>query len=79
MRKQDVVIGSVYLAKVSGKRVKVRIDSVREVPGYLGSRSTTRWSATNLATGRTIEIRSAARLTALPPTPGINAPVTLAQ
>lgn len=84
MRKQDVIIGSVYIAKVSGKRVRVRIDSVREVPGYANyyggtTRAATRWSATNLATGRTVKIRSAQRLTELPPErPALPAgPVTL--
>ena len=42
-----------YVAKVSGSLVAVRID--RESP-YGG------WDATNLATGRAVRIRSAARL-----------------
>jgi len=53
MNKREVEIGGVYVAKVSGCLVRVRID--RESP-YGG------WDATNLETRRTIRIRSAARL-----------------
>ena len=53
MKKAEIEIGGVYVAKVSGQIVKVRID--RESP-YGG------WDATNLATGRAIRIRGAARL-----------------
>ena len=53
MKKADVEIGGAYVAKVSGNLVAVRID--RESP-YGG------WDATNLATGRAVRIRSAARL-----------------
>lgn len=54
MKKANVVIGGVYLAKVSGVRgVRVRID--RESP-YGG------WDATNMVTKRRIRIKTAARL-----------------
>lgn len=53
MKKRDVRIGGVYVAKVSEKLVHVRID--RESP-YGG------WDATNLATDRVVRVRSAARL-----------------
>jgi hypothetical protein len=53
MKKREVEIGGVYAAKVSGRVVAIRID--RESP-YGG------WDATNLATGRTVHVRSAARL-----------------
>jgi hypothetical protein len=53
MRKDEVEIGGVYAAKVSRRVVSIRID--RESP-YGG------WDATNLATGRTVHVRSAARL-----------------
>ncbi len=53
MKKNEVEIRGVYVAKVSGQLVSVRID--RESP-YGG------WDATNLATGRAVRIRSAARL-----------------
>jgi len=53
MKKADVEIGGTYVAKVSGNLVAVRID--RESP-YGG------WDAANLATGRSVRIRTAARL-----------------
>lgn len=53
MRKQDVQIGGVYLAKVSGQIVSVRI--VAESP-YGG------WNGINTATGREVRIKTAARL-----------------
>ena len=53
MKKQDVQTGSIYIAKVSGVLAKVRI--TRESP-YGG------WHGTNLATGREVRIRGAARL-----------------
>jgi hypothetical protein len=53
MKKQDVQTGSIYIAQVSGVLAKVRI--TRESP-YGG------WYGTNLATGREVRIRGAARL-----------------
>ena len=53
MKKADIQVGSTYIAKVSGVLAKVRI--IGESP-YGG------WRGTNLATGREIRIRSAARL-----------------
>ena len=53
MKKQDVQTGSIYIAKVRGVLAKVRI--TRESP-YGG------WYGTNLATGREVRIRGAARL-----------------
>lgn len=53
MRKSDVKIGNVYVAKVSDKLVDVRIDGISRLGG---------WQATNLHTGRIIRIKSAAKL-----------------
>lgn len=53
MLKRQVVIGAVYTAKVSGKVVKVRIHNESMYGG---------WNAKNLATGRWIRIKSAAKL-----------------
>lgn len=53
MKKHEVAVGETYVAKVSGKLTRVRL--TRESP-YGG------WDATNVATGRVIRIRSAARL-----------------
>jgi hypothetical protein len=78
MKKANVKVGETYLAKVSGRlqRVKVlrEVSSYREVGRYaLGkhTRLSTEWDATNIATGRTIRIKSAQRLRPLSfrPTP----------
>jgi len=53
MKRQDVQIGSTYIAKVSGVLAKVRITAESPYGG---------WRGKNLATGREIRIRSAARL-----------------
>lgn len=53
MKKKDVEIGGLYIAKVSGSLVVIRLD--RESP--FGG-----WDATNLTTKRMIRIRTAARL-----------------
>ena len=53
MKRQDIRIGSTYIAKVSGVLTKVCI--TRKSP-YGG------WYGTNLATGREVRVRSAARL-----------------
>ena len=53
MKKNDVKIGQVYLAKVTNQVVPVRIDAENPVNG---------WAATNVATGRKVRIKSAQRL-----------------
>ena len=53
MKKSEVLIGAVYIAKVSGKLARVRIDRVSELGG---------WDATNIRSGRKVHIRGAARL-----------------
>jgi hypothetical protein len=53
MKKADVHIGGVYVAKVSGSLTRIRLERECEYGG---------WYATNLKTGREIRIRTAARL-----------------
>ena len=53
MQKQNVHIGSTYIVKVSGALAKVRLTREHQRGG---------WYGTNLATGREIRIRTAARL-----------------
>jgi len=53
MKKNEIKVGGVYVAKVSDKLVTVRIDSTHSRGG---------WNATNTATGRAIRIKSAQRL-----------------
>ena len=53
MKKSEVKVGHVYVAKVSDRLVPVRIDSVHSRGG---------WNATNTKTGKRIHIKSAQRL-----------------
>ena len=53
MKKNEVKVGGMYLAKVSDKVVTVRIDCTHSGGG---------WNATNTATGKRIRIKSAQRL-----------------
>jgi len=53
MRRDEVQIGKVYLAKVNGKLTQVRIDAESRYGG---------WDGTNLATGKKVRIKSAQRL-----------------
>lgn len=57
MKGEDVVIGGLYYAKVSGKRVTVRIDAEN-----LYRKG---WQATNTVTGRKVEVKTGARLTSI--------------
>ena len=60
MRKSEVVIGGGYLAKISNRICRVRIDDSRIV--RTSRQRKTVWNATNLYSGRKITIRSAAKL-----------------
>ncbi|MGB9612173.1 MAG: hypothetical protein ACPL7M_14475 [Bryobacteraceae bacterium] len=53
MQKHNVKVGSTYIVKVSGTLAKVRITREHERGG---------WYGVNLAAGREIRIRTAARL-----------------
>ena len=53
MKKHYVQVGSTYIVKVSGTLARVRISREHDRGG---------WYGTNLATGREIRIRTAARL-----------------
>ena len=53
MKKSEVKIGGVYIAKVTNKLVQVRIDAVSKYGG---------WDGTNLASKKSIRVRSATRL-----------------
>ena len=53
MKKHEVRLGGIYVAKVSGTLTRVRIDRQSRYGG---------WEAVNLATNRPVRIRSAARL-----------------
>ena len=69
MTKKLVEIGKIYTAKISGKLLPVRIDRDRDFQGggrmYGGIVRKTRhsgWDATNMASGRKVHIRTAAKL-----------------
>ncbi|QDT60617.1 hypothetical protein SV7mr_31410 [Stieleria bergensis] len=53
MKKADVKIGGEYFAKVTNKKVTIRIDAENSSGG---------WDATNLATNKKVRIKTAARL-----------------
>ena len=53
MKKAEVKIGGRYWAKVTNRKVEIRIDAEKPRGG---------WEATNLATGKKIQIKSAQRL-----------------
>ena len=53
MNKADIVIGGIYIAKVSGKKVHVKIMNSSPHGG---------WEGCNIATGREVRIKTAARL-----------------
>ena len=53
MNKGQVIVGGIYVAKVSDRLVPVRIDSIHSKGG---------WNATNTKTGKRIHIKSARRL-----------------
>jgi hypothetical protein len=53
MKKAEVKIGGKYYANVTGKKVEIQIDSEKPSGG---------WNATNLATGKKIQVKSAQRL-----------------
>ncbi|MEZ6097153.1 MAG: hypothetical protein R3C03_23505 [Pirellulaceae bacterium] len=54
MKKSEVKIGGVYHATVTNKQVEVQIDETNFDGG---------WSATNLATGKKVTIKTPDRLT----------------
>ena len=53
MQKSEIIIGGVYVAKVSGKLVPVRIVQASPYGG---------WAGVNIATGREVRVKTAARL-----------------
>ena len=59
MQKHNVKVGATYIVKVSGTLAKVRLTREHARGG---------WYGTNLATGREIRIRTAARLRSEAPT-----------
>lgn len=64
MKAKEIQIGGHYSAKVSGNLTTVRVDAIRETSSYRAHQPytpVTRYDVTNLATGRKITFRSAAK------------------
>ena len=66
MKQSEIKVGGHYTAKVSGKIVTVRVDSIGETErrkkdywGKVTRRCTTHYNVTNLATGRELTFQSA--------------------
>ena len=83
MKKSEIKVGGLYLAKVSGKLVTVQVDAIHDVKDtsrYNVSgrprKASNRYDVTNLSTGRKTTFRSAAKFRgeAKPPKP-TDAPV----
>lgn len=63
MKKNEVQVGKVYIAKINGRITKVHINEVVVRSGYgPNAKDRTHWKATNLTTGRKIELKSAVKL-----------------
>lgn len=60
MKATDIEIGGIYLAKVSGKLVRLRVEEIRWAIWALG-KERIGWICTNLDTGRQIVVRSPQR------------------
>ncbi len=69
MKKNEIRVGGLYLAKVSGNLTTVRVDAICDVEEVRGWRNSTgrlrkavnRYDVTNLKTGRKTTFRSAAK------------------
>jgi len=64
MTNDEVVVGQIYQAKVSGKQVKVKITG--ETNEIYGGRTHRGWDAINLNTGRTAHFKSGQKLSLVP-------------
>ena len=63
MKKDQIQVGGLYTAKVSGKLTTVRVLAIREVPpAWRDGRWETRIDVVNTVTGRKTTFRSAAKL-----------------
>jgi hypothetical protein len=67
MKASEIKIGGVYIAKVSGRLTRVRVDAIRSTDAwrYRGGvpqvRGTTVYDVTNITTQRRLTFRSAAK------------------
>ena len=61
MKKNEIVVGGLYKAKVSGNVVTVKVEAIREYFGGVGFNNGWRYDVLNTATGRRTTFRSAAK------------------
>src|SRR5688500_12221460 len=76
MKKAEIEVGSLYVAKVNGRLTTVRVDAIRERESFGRGRATTSYQVTNQRTGRKTMFRSAAKFrsrAATTATPTVNA------
>ncbi len=57
MRQTQIAVGGLYKARVSGNIVTVRVDRISRVEAW--AKTVVVYGVTNLATGRTLQFRSA--------------------
>jgi len=61
MKAINIEVGKIYIAKVSNKLVKVRVDAIRREDYRFFSKPKTFYDVTNLSTGRKTTFRSAGK------------------
>lgn len=61
MKKSEIRVGGIYVAKISGKLVQVRVDAIRDVWTNATNRQGIAYDVTNLSTSRKTTFRAAAK------------------
>lgn len=61
MKAKEIQEGHIYVAKVSSKVTRVRVDKIREYRLGIQDKSVTRYDVTNLTTGRRTTFRTAGK------------------
>jgi hypothetical protein len=61
MKKNQIIVGGIYFAKVSGRIVRVSVNEIRQNQINWDNRKQTRYYCTNLSTDRPLIIKSALR------------------
>lgn len=66
MKKDQIVVGGLYAARVSGRIVTVRVDNIRELVVSNDYRGKTVYDVTNLDTGRKLTFQSCQKFRFVP-------------
>jgi hypothetical protein len=67
MKAHEIEIGHTYMVRLNGKFCRVKVNSINKMEGFRGRmsgkrvRSVTTYGCTNLETGRTVSVKSAAK------------------